>query len=154
MRPPARKFPFLIPFPELSETGRFDGPREPADTPEEAFSASRSISEREEEMVRFFTDLIPVLDELTAMKRAIDETGEEEWKEGVAFFYEKLLHTFASFGFTLLGETGKPFDPSFHEAVGTGEGAGIPPGSIVDVVQPGWKYEDRALRFAKVLIAK
>jgi molecular chaperone GrpE len=154
MRPPAPKFPFLIPFPKRTETGQFEGPRVPGDTQEEALPESRSILEREEEMVRFFTDIIPVLDELTAMKRAIDKTGEEEWKEGVAFFYEKLLHTFASFDFTLLGEMGKPFDPSFHEAVGTGEGTGIPPGSIVDVVQPGWKYGDRVLRFAKVLIAQ
>ena len=134
MRTAPVRFPFIIPC--FQEAKARSGP--PGEAPMEGF----------------FTELIPVLDELFSMKRAVDESAPEEWSEGVAFFYEKLLHSFGTYDFHMLGKTGEIFNPKFHEAVGVENRGELPGGSVVTVVQPGWSYGERVLRFAKVTITK
>ena len=44
---------------------------------------------------------------------------------------------------------GEPFDPRFHEAVREGKG---PEGTVVEEVQKGYKFFDRVVRPAKVVV--
>ncbi|MEM6674120.1 MAG: nucleotide exchange factor GrpE [Planctomycetota bacterium] len=45
------------------------------------------------------------------------------------------------------------FDPSFHQAVSTVETDEVEPGTIVEVVRPGWTMGDTVLRYAQVRVA-
>jgi molecular chaperone GrpE len=51
---------------------------------------------------------------------------------------------------------GEPFDPSRHEAVevASAEEAGAEPGTVLQVVQPGYVLDGRVLRPARVRVAQ
>jgi molecular chaperone GrpE len=49
--------------------------------------------------------------------------------------------------------TDGPFDPSLHEAVDSRPGAGAPAGTILEVLQPGYTWQQRILRPARVVVA-
>ena len=44
-------------------------------------------------------------------------------------------------------------DPAVHEAVGTVSGEGLVPGTVADVVRPGYGPDDKILRPAAVVVA-
>jgi molecular chaperone GrpE len=50
-------------------------------------------------------------------------------------------------------ETDGPFDPHVHEALLTQEQEGAAPGSVLQVVQRGYRLGDRVVRPAKVIVA-
>ena len=49
---------------------------------------------------------------------------------------------------------GQAFDPHFHRAMMEVDDTGQPPGTIVQVLQPGYMIHDRLLREALVAVAK
>ena len=54
-----------------------------------------------------------------------------------------------------LDPVGKPFDPRFHEALlETDAPEGASPGAVVQVVHRGYARGDRALRAARVVVAR
>ena len=48
---------------------------------------------------------------------------------------------------------GEPFDPELHDALAQRPAADARPGTVVEVVQPGYRFRDRVLRHAKVIVA-
>ena len=54
---------------------------------------------------------------------------------------------------TAIEADGKPFDPNQHEAIGQKE-SDAPAGSVVEVLQKGYKLADRLLRPALVIVAR
>jgi molecular chaperone GrpE len=121
---------------------------------ESAFDEFLESNQDRDKMAHFFTGLIPILDNLNFLTRAVENSGEKEWKKGIAIFYEKLFHLFREYHFETLAEIGMTFDPSIHEAVGTVNHPELPTGSIAEVVLKGWKYKKRILRYAKVVVVK
>ena len=74
---------------------------------------------------------------------------------GVAASERALQDTFAKHGITRIQPTlGEPFDPSRHQAMFEVEGTGCEPGTIAQVVLPGYAYHERLLRPAFVGVAK
>ena len=51
-------------------------------------------------------------------------------------------------------ETDGPFDPHVHEALLAQPGDGVEPGSVLEVVQKGYRLGDRVLRPARVVVAE
>ena len=49
---------------------------------------------------------------------------------------------------------GEQFDYNLHQAMFEKETSDVDPGTIVEVMQPGWKLHDRLLRPAMVGVAK
>src|ERR1700751_3523269 len=60
----------------------------------------------------------------------------------------------ASLGFPRRDDTGATFDPVRHEAVAATYDPRVPPGTIVQVVRPGYGEPGRQLRPAQVGVAK
>jgi molecular chaperone GrpE len=95
------------------------------------------------------------------LRRALDTQPEEiaddmkAFVEGVAMTESELLNTMERYGITKVEpEVGEKFDHKFHQAmfeVPTEEHA---PGSVVQVVAPGYVIKDRLLRPAMVGVAK
>ena len=109
----------------------------------------------------FARDMLPVADNL---RRALDAVPEEALAadeslktlfDGVALTERQLLAAFERHGIRRVApEPGERFDPHLHQAMFEVPNTGQPPGSIVQVMQPGYLLHDRLLRPAMVGVAK
>jgi molecular chaperone GrpE len=107
----------------------------------------------------FARDLLPAADNL---RRALDSLPEAMAKDdltrnllaGVAATERELLAVFERHGIRRIDPQGERFDHNFHEAIYEAERADAPPGTIVEVLQPGYVLHDRLLRPAMVGVAK
>ncbi|MGA7327879.1 MAG: nucleotide exchange factor GrpE [Rhodomicrobium sp.] len=107
----------------------------------------------------FAKDVVGSLDNL---RRAInsfpsDLAGDPSLKgvlEGLEATERALLDTFERHGITRLQPVGELFDPNRHDALQLTEDSDQPPGTIIEVLQPGYLYHDRLLRPAKVNVAR
>lgn len=98
--------------------------------------------------------LLPVLDDFERALKSSDENGvDENFREGVALIYSKLFKILNQKGLESLDSIGKEFDTDYHEAI-----TRIPAedefmkGKVVDVVEKGYKLNDKVIRFAKVVV--
>ena len=105
----------------------------------------------------FARELLNVADNL---RRAIDAVPEADSTargviEGVAATERELLAIFERHGIKRVEpQLGERFDHNLHEAMFEVPGAKQPPGTIAQVLQPGYVMHDRLLRPALVGIAK
>jgi molecular chaperone GrpE len=74
--------------------------------------------------------------------------------EGLQALNRKLTATLESQGVTPFSSRGEPFDPARHEAIGSVESGEVPPGSVADEVQRGYKWGETLLRPARVRVAQ
>ena len=59
----------------------------------------------------------------------------------------------ADLGYPRRDDDGRAFAPAVHEAVGTVSGEGLVPGTVAQVVRPGYGPDDKILRPAAVVVA-
>jgi molecular chaperone GrpE len=107
----------------------------------------------------FAKDLLATADNL---RRALDslpeaEAGDARTKSllaGVAATERELLSAFERHGIRRIDPKGERFDHNYHQAVFEVENSEQPPGTVVEVLQPGYVLHDRLLRPAMVGVAK
>ena len=107
----------------------------------------------------FARDLLSPVDNL---RRALESVPESEIKdqrarsllEGVAATERELLATFERHGLKRIDPMGERFDHNFHQAIFEAERPGAAPGTVIEVLQPGYVLHDRLLRPAMVGVAK
>jgi len=102
-------------------------------------------------------DLIPVIDSLEGAIAAGESEAEadeilEKLKEGVALTMKQFLSVLEKHGITQVSED-EPFDPNIHHAVQQVDSEDHESGEIVSTFQKGYKYKERTLRDAMVVIA-
>ncbi|MDB5313762.1 MAG: heat shock protein GrpE [Gemmataceae bacterium] len=102
----------------------------------------------------FARELLPVLDNL---QRAL-EAGRQEGEKGPVFrgvtlVESQLLDVLRRFGITPIEAHGRPFDPTLHEAVAQQSRGDVAPGTVAQVLEPGYRLHDRVLRPARVVVA-
>ena len=101
-------------------------------------------------------DLVAWLDDLErAIEAAATGGASPTWVEGVSLVLQKGREYLERQGVTAVDPAGQPFDPAHHEAileVDAPEGAS--PGSVVQVVQKGYRRGARSLRAARVVVAR
>jgi len=117
----------------------------------------RAAREREEYVAfaneRLVTDLLPILDDLERALAAVGEHQEATVEEGVRLVHRALADVFARTGLVEI-ETDGAFDPHVHEALLTQPADDAEPGSVVQVLQKGYRLGDRVLRPARVVVAE
>ena len=99
------------------------------------------------------TKLLPVLDDL---ERALDAAAQHDEANvigGVEMTRSALAAALASEGLVEIEADGA-FDPHVHEALLAQPVEGMEPGSIVEVVQKGYRLGDAVLRPARVIVAE
>ena len=69
---------------------------------------------------------------------------------GIAATERGLLETLEKHGIRRIDPLGSPFDPHLHEAMFEVSDSARPPGTVVEVLQPGYIQHDRLLRPAMV----
>ena len=103
------------------------------------------------EQKRLLLLLLPAVDNL---ERALNhQSGSDETlRDGVELIYRDLVHKLAQEGVTRIETRGQPFDPEWHEAA-----AAVPApaasDTIIDEVRAGYRWGDKLLRPAQVVVA-
>jgi molecular chaperone GrpE len=105
---------------------------------------------------RILLDLIEVLDDLERALAALPaDQAANAWAQGVSLTAQRLRDALARRGVTPIATVGEPFDPAFHEALlEVAPPEGIRPGAVAQEVQKGYARGDRALRAARVVVAR
>jgi molecular chaperone GrpE len=98
-------------------------------------------------------ELLPILDDLERALEAAEEHEEAKLEEGVRLVYRALAEAARRHGLEEI-ETNGAFDPHVHEALLTQPGDEAVPGSVLQVLQKGYRLGDRVLRPARVVVAE
>ncbi|SDK47582.1 nucleotide exchange factor GrpE [Nonomuraea jiangxiensis] len=108
---------------------------------------------RAEERDRVASEWLPVVDNLElALSHAPD--AADPVLDGVRAVRDQAVAVLTGLGYPRHDETGVPFDPARHDAVMTVELADADPGTVVEVLRPGYGDGERQLRPATVAVAK
>jgi molecular chaperone GrpE len=100
---------------------------------------------------RLVKELIPILDDLGRALEAAAQHEEAKLEEGVRLVHRSLATLLAKEGLAEIDTDGK-FDPHVHEAL-LSQPSDAEEGSVIEVVQKGYKLGDRVLRPARVVVA-
>lgn len=105
---------------------------------------------------RILVEMIEVLDDLErALAALTPEQAEASWAQGVALTAQRMREVLARRGVSPIAAVGEPFDPTLHEAMlEVPAPEGIAPGAVAQEVQRGYRRGDRALRAARVVVAR
>ncbi len=100
---------------------------------------------------RLVKELLPVLDDLGRALEAASEHEEAKLEEGVRLVHRALADLLAKEGVAEIEPKGR-FDPHVHEAL-LSQPSEAEEGSVIEVVQKGYKLGDKVLRPARVVVA-
>jgi molecular chaperone GrpE len=121
------------------------------------FDNFRKRAAREQESLvaraheRLVRELLPVLDDLGRALEAAAKHEEAKLEEGVQLVQRALAELLAKEGLSEI-ETNGRFDPHVHEALLT-QPSEAEEGSVIQVLQKGYRLGDRVLRPARVVVA-
>ncbi|HXD57392.1 MAG TPA: nucleotide exchange factor GrpE [Thermoleophilaceae bacterium] len=101
-------------------------------------------------------ELLPVLDNL---ERALQLAGNggtdgDAFVEGVRLVHADLVGVLQRSGVESFDPSGEPFDPTLHEALSTRPQDGAHPGTVVEVVEKGYRLNETILRPARVVVSQ
>lgn len=126
----------------------------------------RRRSERERQdtakfaVAGFARDLLSVADNLRRALQAIPEdqrTQNEALQQiftGVEATERELLRSFEKNGIKKIEPLDERFDPNLHEVMFEAEISGKQPGTVIQILEPGYVIHERLLRPARVGVAK
>ena len=101
---------------------------------------------------RLVKQLLPVLDDLERALEAAAEHEEAKLEEGVRLVHRSLADALAKEGLVEV-ETDGAFDPHTQEAL-LAQPSKADEGSVIQVLQKGYKLGDRVLRPARVVVSQ
>jgi molecular chaperone GrpE len=110
----------------------------------------RLVGHAHERLVR---ELLPIVDDLERALEAAERHEEAKLVEGVKLVEGALRRALSKEGLVEI-ETDGAFDPHVHEALLTQPGDGVEPGSVLGVVQRGYRLGDKVVRPARVIVAE
>jgi molecular chaperone GrpE len=109
--------------------------------------------ERAAERGRLAAAWLPVVDNLE-LALAHAGGGPDPIVEGVRAVRDQAVEVLARLGFSRHDEIGVPFDPTMHEVVAVVEDREVEPGTVVQVVRPGYGSGENQLRPAAVIVSR
>ncbi len=101
--------------------------------------------------------LVPVLDNFDmALSATQTARGDavQSLQTGINMIHQQLKSALLESGLEEVESAGKPFDPNLHEAVSQKETTEAPEGQVVQQLRKGYRFRDRLLRPATVIVAK
>jgi molecular chaperone GrpE len=101
---------------------------------------------------RLVKELLPVLDDLERALEAAAQHEEAKLEEGVRLVHRELVEALAREGLVEV-ETNGQFDPHVHEAL-VSQPSEQEDGSVIEVLQKGYRLGDRVLRPARVVVSQ
>jgi molecular chaperone GrpE len=118
------------------------------------FARERQVV-REEIVMRFAREMIEVLDNLDLVVQSHPPAERDTpLAQGVALTRSVFLEKLKSFGVEPIDSIGRPFDPSWHEALFETATGDQPAGTILSELTKGYRLGGKLVRAAKVEVAK
>ncbi len=108
----------------------------------------------EAERKRLLGAFLGVVDDLERAL-ATPDGDEVALRQGVQLTHRQALQLLDREGVEQIEAEGQAFDPSWHEAVATvgRNGSSVAPGTVVQVIEHGYRLGSQLLRPAKVIVA-
>ena len=101
---------------------------------------------------RLVKELLPILDDLGRALEAAEKHEEAALEDGVRLVHKQLVDVLAKEGLTEI-DTDGAFDPHVHEAL-LAQPSDAEAGTVLEVLQKGYRLGDHVLRPARVTIAE
>ena len=121
----------------------------------------RAARERQEAIrfanVSLLEKLVPALDNFDMALAAANNseaTSVESLKTGVTMIYNQLKNALIEVGLEEIDAAQQAFDPNLHEAVSQEQSAEIPEGHVLRQLRKGYKFRERLIRPASVVVAR
>jgi molecular chaperone GrpE len=116
----------------------------------------------EEGRMHVISRFLDVLDDFDRSMEAAAQAEEDHeggpafdtLKEGVELVYKKFTEELAKLGVERIEAADQPFDEEEHEAMMQRSVPDVESGTVVQVIQPGYRLGDRIIRHAKVIVAE
>ena len=99
-------------------------------------------------------DLVQVLDSMDQALSSADAESARAAYEGLELTRKQALQVLTSHGLEVLDPVGERFDPSWHEAMATQPSDEFEPDTVAQVLQKGYRLNERLIRPARVIVAK
>jgi len=103
-------------------------------------------------------DVVPVLDDLERAIQAagLDPEGDSEdgLSHGVLLVFRSLRDSLTRSGVEAVDPTGERFDPTVHEALSAVAADGVESGTVVEVMQKGYRLGEQLVRPARVVVSE
>jgi len=99
--------------------------------------------------------LLPVLDDFDRALEVVPATiANDDWYEGLILVRRKLQALLEALNVTPIEAIGEPFDPNVHEALQLVAAENVDSGTVVEVVQKGYRIGDTIIRPSLVNVAQ
>jgi molecular chaperone GrpE len=98
---------------------------------------------------RFAVDILEIMDNV---ERALN-ADDAHLRKGVEQIYQLFTAQLQRHNINLIDSLKKQFNPTEHEAIAH-ISSNEAPGTIVEVVSPGYRMHDKVIRYAKVAVSK
>ncbi|MCE7082837.1 nucleotide exchange factor GrpE [Streptomyces sp. ST2-7A] len=106
------------------------------------------VAVKEIAIANLLTELLPVLDDIGRARDHGELVG------GFKQVAESLETVAAKLGLMQFGKEGEPFDPTIHEALMHSYSPDVKETTCVQILQPGYRINDRTIRPARVGVAE
>jgi molecular chaperone GrpE len=98
-------------------------------------------------------EILPVVDNLERALSVAPEGKGDAFVEGVRLVYMDLQGALQRAGIEPIEPAGDTFDPNVHEALSMRQQEGAESGTVLDVVEKGYRTADTVVRPARVVVA-
>lgn len=101
--------------------------------------------------------LLPIIDNFEAAIAAANapQGGNlDSLKMGINMIFSQLKNFLSEAGVEEIDALNKPFDPNLHEAVSQQPSTEVPEGNVLQQMRKGYRFRDRLIRPAMVVVAK
>ena len=104
---------------------------------------------------RVIQEILPVIDsfELGLKVDTTTKEGVETFIEGQSSTFKILKSILEKLSIETINPKGMQYDASFHEVITMAENKDIKPGYIIEVIQKGYRLQQRLLRPARVIVS-
>lgn len=116
--------------------------------------AREMAEERRYANLPLMRELLPVLDNMDRAVEAAEKTRDAEGLlEGVKMVAGQLEGVLQRYHCLKINALGEPFNPHLHEAISQQSSDEHPPGTVLQVTQPGFQLHDRVVRPSQVVVS-
>ncbi|MCB0724607.1 MAG: nucleotide exchange factor GrpE [Ignavibacteriae bacterium] len=112
---------------------------------------------REYASEKIIKELFPIYEDLSRSIESVNkgETNDvETLKKGLQAIFEKFKNVLTAEGVEEIDSLGKEFDVNLSDAIAQIPRDDVPPNTVVEVIEKGFKMKDKIVKHDKVLVSK
>lgn len=118
-------------------------------------TAKEMIALRESIQSDVIKDLLPLMDDFDRALEYCNNDKDDSVKEGLTIIHKKFSDFLKSKSIEEIEALHKEFDTDFHEALTKAPAPSKElKGKVIDVIQKGYKINDKVIRYAKVVVGE